>query len=219
MSAKAKTILIISGTLVIGIGIGALGIGSLRQTRQQRFEMMPPAQRFIGAMERIIQPSEGQREAISRTLAKHSEQLEAIHERHQDEIFAVYDSLRNDFASLLTDEQRRRLEENLVRGVDRRLEMRVAGLAEELELDDHQVEKIREVMSQRGERPPFGGRGFQGDPRELRRGMRHQFEKMSEEIEAVLTPEQREKYRELMMARRRSFGSPFRGPRHDRPPK
>ena len=218
MTTKSKTTLIILGTLIIGIAIGALVSGTWRQQREHRFERMMSHQRFLHVMERIIQPTDEQREAIDQILEKRSEQISAIQEKHESEVRALLDSLRSDLASVLTEEQRTRLEDRFTKGDRRLIGMRAARLAEALRLDENQRKQIEEIFSTFAEQIAPGRKNFKGNREERRQIIKNRFEKLQQEIEAVLTPEQREKYRNMRFDMRPPFGRPFRrpGPRPER---
>lgn len=218
MNTKSKTTLIILGTLMIGIAMGALVSGTWRQQREHRFERMMPHQRFLQVMERIIQPTDEQREAIDQILEKRSEQISAIQEEHESEVRAILDSLRSDLASVLTEEQRTRLEDRLAKGDRRLIDIRAARLAEALRLDENQRKQIEEIFSAFAEQITPGRKNFKGNREERRQIIKNRFEKLQQEIEAVLTPEQREKYRNMRSDMRPPFGRPFRrpGPRPER---
>jgi Spy/CpxP family protein refolding chaperone len=216
MKTRSKAVFIILGTLVVGIVIGALGSGTWRQKREHRHERMMPHQRFLHVMERIIQPTDEQREAIDQILEKRSEQISAIQEEHESEVRAILDSLRSDLASVLTQEQRERLEKRLARGAKKPIEMRVARLAEALQLDENQRRQVEEIFSKFAEQSGRGHKGRKGNREKRRQIMKDRFEKLQAEIEAVLTPEQREKYRKMRHDMGAPFMRPFRGPRPER---
>jgi Spy/CpxP family protein refolding chaperone len=216
MKTKTKTTLIILGTFVIGIIIGALASGTWRQKREHRFERMMPHQRFLRVMERIIQPTDEQREAIDQILKKRSEQISAIQEEHESEVQAILDSLRSDLASVLTEEQRARLEKRLAKGDKKLLEIQVARLAEALQLDENQRRQIKKIFSKFAEQKGRRHKGFKGNREKRRQIMKDRFEKLQAEIEAVLTPEQREKYRKMRHEMHPAFARPFRGPKPGR---
>ena len=74
--------------------------------------------RFLRSMREIIQPTEGQAGALDHILDRRSKQLSELNERHQNEVFAIMDSMRTELAAVLTDEQRVRLEACLGRRGD-----------------------------------------------------------------------------------------------------
>ncbi|MCG8604094.1 hypothetical protein MJD09_03725 [bacterium] len=219
MTTKTKTSLILLGTLVMGVVVGALASGLLRDQRQQDIQRMAPHHRFMSFMRDVIRPSGEQRQAIDSILDSRSRQLSALNEKHENEVFAVFDSMRTELAAILTDEQRARLETNLRRGFERGFERRVAELRDFLQLSPEQVTAIEKIMgSMKGPRPHR--QNFEKPPGRPRRGMRMRWGKMQEEIEAVLTLEQRTKYREMRRRRDSAFGPPLgkpsRGPRGPR---
>ncbi|TDI85776.1 MAG: hypothetical protein E2O79_01130 [Caldithrix sp.] len=219
MTTKTKSALILLGVLTMGVAIGALGSGTLHQQRKQRFERMPPHERFFLFMERVLDPSEEQRDDVERIIETRSEQLRELHETHQTGVIAIYDSLRADLQILLTDEQKKRFEEQIVKGSHKIAESRIGRLTEALDLNDDQQKRIEEIMAEFKNQPRSERKGARGNWQDRRKMVRNQFQKMHEEIEAVLTPEQKEKFGELRMQRRRPFDAPPGPPPFGRPGK
>lgn len=201
MNTKAKTSFILIGTLLTGMAIGAVGSGLLREERVRKFELMRPENRFLSFMKGVIRPTPEQSQQFDDILGKYSKRISNIHDKHQEEILAVYDSLRTDLNALLTDEQRARLEQSLEKGYNRRLAMAVGHLTEELALSEDQSKRIEEILLAH-DFAPKRGRAFKKNSTEFRHELRNRFEKMEQEIAKVLTPEQLEKYREIRMRRR-----------------
>ncbi len=219
MNTKTKTSFILIGTLLIGVAIGALGSALLREERARKFELMRPENRFLNFMKGVIRPAPEQSQQLDEVLGNYSKRISNIHEKHQEEILAVYDSLRTDLNALLTEEQRARLEESLARGRSLRVAVTVGHLTEELDLSESQSKKIEEILLANEILPGRGRISFK-KRREFHQEMRTQFEKTEKEIEAVLTPEQLEKYRELRTRRRfllRDEPPPFPGDRFNAP--
>lgn len=220
MSTKSQTILIVSATLVIGFVLGVLTSGAFRHQREDRFRRMGAHQRFENAMERIIKPTDEQRKAIEAITKKRFDRIAELREQCEDELFAVLDSIRGDFATVLTEEQLIRLAKHLEKGPQNVLGERMDRLADELDLTDEQKKQIREIMSASLPfRPLHGLRGPERAQRPPRPPLRRNIREMQEKIEAVLTPEQVTKYRQLKRFRRRPFGeAPFRPPFEKAPP-
>lgn len=219
MTTKTKTTSIILSTLIIGMAIGALISGTLRHEREQRFERMPPNERFFLFMERIIRPTEQQREEYDRIIAKRSEQISKLHQEHENEMFALYDSMRTELQSILTEEQRSRFEAHLAKGTHKLAEMRLAVLTEQLDLDKTQQEQIKEILKQLERPPPRHLKRFHRKPGKPNRTFRNRFIKIQKEIEAVLRPEQLDKYHKMRRELGPPFGRPpFRKPRFERAP-
>lgn len=217
MTTKTKSTFILLGVLAIGVAIGALANGTLQQQRKHRFERMPPHERFFSFMERVIEPSEEQRDDFQRIIKTRSEQLRELHETHQTGVIAIYDSLRADLQNILTDEQKKRFEGQIVKGSYKIAESRIEHLTEALDLNNEQQKRIEEIFAKSKNLPRPERKGSRGEWEERRRMMRNQFQKMNEEIEAVLTPEQKEKFGELRLQRRRPFDGPPGPPPFKRP--
>ncbi|MCH7753963.1 hypothetical protein IH970_02405 [candidate division KSB1 bacterium] len=217
MTTKTKSTFILLGVLAIGVTIGALASGTLQQQRKNRFERMPPHERFFLFMKSVVEPSEEQRDDVERIIENRSEQLRELHETHQTGVIAIYDSLRADLQTLLTDEQKKRFEEQIVKGSHKIAESRIERLTEALDLNDDQQKRIEEILAKFKKLPRPERIGSRGNWEDRRKMMRNQFQEMHEEIEAVLTPEQKEKFGELRMQRRRPFDGPPGPPPFKRP--
>ncbi len=221
MNTQAKTSLILIGTLLIGIAIGALGSGLLREERARKFEFMRPGNRFLQYMKGVIRPTPEQSQQFEGILGKYSKQISNIHQQHQEEILALYDSLHTELRALLTDDQRARLEQSLEKGHNRRITMAVGHLTEELGLSENQSKRIEEIM-RANDFAPDRGPIFRQKKNGFRQELRNRFEKMEQEIAEVLAPEQLKKYREMRMRRRLFMRDepppPFPGDRPEEPP-
>ena len=201
MTTKVKTSIILLSTLVIGVAVGALASGALRDRREHEIHRMPPHHRFLKSMHEIIQPTEGQADALDHILDRRSKQLSELSQRHQNEVLAIMDSMRTELASVLTEKQRVRLEAQLAKGMRRGLTKRMARLNEELQLNDEQAKRIREIMADFEEARPKRHNRRGGPPHAFRGEMRERFAKIHQDVETVLTPEQRERYRKMVMQR------------------
>ncbi len=217
MTTKTKSTFILLGVLAMGVAIGALASGTLQQQRKHRFERMPPHERFFSFMERMVDPSEEQRNDVERIIETRSEQLRELHETHQTGVIAIYDSLRVDLQTLLTDEQKKRFEEQIVKGSHKIAESRIERLTEALDLNDEQQKRIEEIFAEFKNPPRPARKGSRGNWEDRREMMQNHFQEMHEEIEAVLTPEQKEMFGELRMQRRRRFDGPPGPPPFKRP--
>ncbi len=217
MTTKTKSTFILLGVLAIGVTIGALASGTLQQQRKHRFERMPPHERFFSFMKSVVEPSEEQRDDVERIIENRSEQLRELHETHQTGVIAIYDSLRADLQTLLTDEQKKRFEEQIVKGSHKIAESRIERLTEALDLNDEQQKRIEEILAKFKNLPRQERKRSRGNWEDRRKMLRNQFQEMHEEIEAVLTPEQKEKFGELRRQRRRPFDGPPGPPPFKRP--
>lgn len=209
MSNKTQTFLIVASTLVLGILIGALASGSLRDKRKADLRRLGPEHRFHRVMERIVQPTDEQRALFEATITRHYRRMETIREKHQNEVVAAFDSMQAELMTILTPEQRERLTKELARGPRRLMSQRVEHLAEELQLSEEQKEKLDKVFEQNfGEELThrWGESPGHGPPPHLRGRMRE----IEDSIEKILTPEQLEKYRRMRLHHRPGF----RGPMH-----
>ena len=110
MKTETKTAVIIVVTLIIGMAIGSLLPGAFIRHRTGRFMAMREPEHLMGRIEDIIDPDESQREAVQEILHRHAERFHEIHSQFEAAMFALRDSLRKDLDSILTEEQKARLE-------------------------------------------------------------------------------------------------------------
>jgi len=111
MSIQWKSTFIIVATLVIGVLIGVFLAGPVLHHRMRPHVADRGPESFTPMLERIIQPSPDQQEAVRAVLDKHSARLEGLHEDFRAAMVATMDSLRKDLEPILTDEQKARLDE------------------------------------------------------------------------------------------------------------
>ncbi len=199
MTTKLKTTFILIGTLIIGIIIGALISGTLRQHKSDKIREMHAQDRFFRGMEQIIKPADEQREKIQKILEKGFQQLSEIKEKHHTEIAVLLDSLHQEMDKVLSKEQKERLERQIDKFSSRMIQSRIDRLAALLQLDDSQIRKIESIYNKykkefrnRFKKPFEGHFRYQKDIKEF-------LEKSHQEVEAILTPEQRDKYNDIRL--------------------
>jgi len=205
MTTKLKTTFILIGTLVIGIIIGALISGTLRQHKSDRIREMHAQDRFLRGMEQIIKPDDEQKDEIKKILEKRFQQLSEVKEKHLTEIAVILDSLHQEMDKVLTKEQKERLERQIDKFSSRMIQSRVDRLAALLQLNDNQIRKIESIyenfekeMRNRFKKPFKEHFQDKEDIKKL-------LERLYQDIEEVLIPEQREKYKEMHSKMRPPF--------------
>lgn len=111
MNIKVKTALILTGTLVIGIVLGAMLNRALMHMKIKGFLAMRTHKGFVERMEAIIQPSAPQKKEVTAILDKYALQFDAMHEEFKGRIASLLDSFKNDLNPVLTPEQMKVMEE------------------------------------------------------------------------------------------------------------
>jgi septal ring factor EnvC (AmiA/AmiB activator) len=110
MKTKYKTIGLLFGTLVVGILVGMLLHATfLRSQFRKHIHKIRTEDGFIQRFEDLIQPTEEQRVQLETVLKKHFEEMD----KQRDVFRALMDSLKADIDSVLTEEQRQRLQKNM----------------------------------------------------------------------------------------------------------
>ncbi|HEX7051853.1 MAG TPA: hypothetical protein VF188_16725 [Longimicrobiales bacterium] len=111
MRIDVRSALILLVTLLLGMALGALGLGALAQRRADRLEGLRRGRGFIAHMERVIRPrDDAQREAIRPYLEAMARKNRDIASDARRRVHAQLDTLRMQLAPLLDAEQRERLD-------------------------------------------------------------------------------------------------------------
>ena len=110
MNMKAKTTLIIISTLIIGIIIGALLSRAYLHHRIRRAFTMVNPNRFMIFFEQTISPTPEQREQIRKIIQNHTKNLSELQKNLREGMELSFESLRKELDSVLTPEQKERLE-------------------------------------------------------------------------------------------------------------
>ncbi len=110
MNIKIKTTLIISATLIMGIIFGALISRAYLHHRIRRAFVMVNPNRFAPFFEQAISPTSEQSEQINKIFQKHAQQVFELRKNFDAGMASSFDSLRKELDSVLTPEQKKRLE-------------------------------------------------------------------------------------------------------------
>jgi hypothetical protein len=114
MKIGTKSALLLLATLVLGMVLGSLLTGALNQRRLERLAEMRSARGMAFFLEDVVDPENSeQREAIRAVLDDASPRIAAAMQESRERMRALTDSVRSELDPLLTDEQRRRLDERM----------------------------------------------------------------------------------------------------------
>lgn len=110
MRTQSKTVLVLVGTLVLGMVIGWFGHGvySRDQFRRKAMHMRTP-EGFMRRFIKELDPTPEQQKKIEDILKKHYEEMGAYWESFKPKM----DAMRDELNSVLTDEQKKKLEERI----------------------------------------------------------------------------------------------------------
>jgi hypothetical protein len=110
MKLEVKPALIIIGTLLIGMVLGALVLSLVVRYRMDRLHKMMGRAGFQQMVLQAVSPlSESQRQAVEQEIAASSLRVDSTINAGKGQIDAMIDSMMTRLDSLLTDEQRSRL--------------------------------------------------------------------------------------------------------------
>ncbi|MEZ4700225.1 MAG: hypothetical protein R2834_07850 [Rhodothermales bacterium] len=116
MTTRTTSILIILGTLVVGMAIGALATSAIMNNRLDELEALRMEGGVQAFLERGIQPTDdAQRERIRQAI-EHVEFRQMVLRRDMFQQHRVlFDSLRAELDTILTDEQKSQLRDMMAR--------------------------------------------------------------------------------------------------------
>ena len=109
MKTRTKSVLIILGTLIIGIVLGGILTGAIVRHRLNRIAESQTRPGFVKIMEHIIKPTDKQKKQIEPILKKSAHRLYQLHLGCKQEMIQFGDSMRSELKPYLTDEQFNRL--------------------------------------------------------------------------------------------------------------
>lgn len=114
MSPRTKSVLLLLATLIIGLLLGAIANGYFVRERLDRLGNLMTPGGFGGRVEEVLQPtSEEQRRAIREVLDAAAPRAVEIMRRSREDMRALNDSVKEQLADVLSEEQMARLEEHL----------------------------------------------------------------------------------------------------------
>ena len=108
---KAKPIIIVIATLVIGFFLGILISGQIRYHRLQPVRFFFSEQRFRDGFYNLIQPDEKQKETIDDLLSRYAKANSTIQYDFRRRLDSIMKEFWNDLNPLLSKDQIRRLNE------------------------------------------------------------------------------------------------------------
>ena len=110
MNMKVKTTIVIIITLIFGIVLGAmLNRTFMHQRIRRAFDAVNP-NRFTMILERAIGPNPEQRKLVKEILQKHEKDISDLRKDLRDGMQSSIQSLQKELDSVLTPEQKERLE-------------------------------------------------------------------------------------------------------------
>lgn len=107
---KAKPLLIISVTLIIGFAIGFLTSSMISHQRMKRIRSFNSAESFKRRTIHLIEPTEEQKKEILPLIDEYGKKMNQIRKDFGKEFFSLMKDFHNDIKPFLTDEQIERLE-------------------------------------------------------------------------------------------------------------
>jgi hypothetical protein len=115
MTIHTKTALILLVTIVLGVMIGLLISANVVRHRPFPKPPFPLSESFVDRFEHLIDPGESQSDTVRAMLKTYSERFSRMNESHRDQMISLFDSMHADLSTVLTDEQKDRLQKDFER--------------------------------------------------------------------------------------------------------
>ena len=117
MDVKIKSSLVLTITLILGIIIGAVGSGMMRNYFfEKKMENFRSPRGFIRHLERVIQPDSTQRVQLREKLLSQQQHFNHLSMQFRTEMDSLNEEFQNELKDILTEEQQERLSRFLERG-------------------------------------------------------------------------------------------------------
>lgn len=110
MDIKIKSTLIILVTFIIGMIAGGMITQAFFKYQLEKALSMRLPKGFAAHFERIIEPTDVQRNALREILHKYGEKYSEIGQRIRKDFLPIQEAMRKELNSILTPEQRKRLD-------------------------------------------------------------------------------------------------------------
>lgn len=110
MKIDPKSIMIVGGTLALGVVLGLVLQGTLQRRRNDRMGQLRHEQGFVRHMESIIQPRAEQRATIMPLLETTGARNQQIIDRAQIALRSTLETMRVQLEPMLDADQRKRME-------------------------------------------------------------------------------------------------------------
>lgn len=193
MKSRARSFVRLIATLLIGVVLGALVGGVLRERRWRKISLLTQEQRFRAALQNDLQPRPEQWAVIDTLLTQQFKPITRLQGELQNRVFALYDSLREKLQPVLDERQRAALNHVIAAAYYQRLLTRIAYLDEVLQLTEEQEQSLEQALRELRQPP-------EAKPQNLaarRSASRKRLEDFYRKLENMLTPEQKQKYHAL----------------------
>ena len=117
MDVKIKSSVVLGITLILGIIIGVVGSGMMRNYFfEKKMENFRSPRGFIRHLERVIQPDSTQRVQLREKLLSQQQHFNRLSMQFRTEMDSLNEEFQNELKDILTEEQQERLSRFLERG-------------------------------------------------------------------------------------------------------
>ncbi|WP_062269447.1 hypothetical protein [Endozoicomonas arenosclerae] len=109
-SSKAKSLLILLATLMIGCLLGALVVGMVVRDKVQAARQFTYKDGFVVQIESVLEPSVRQKKKLDPILNRYGEKVQAIFTRSRESLQFEMDAMMEELSTVVSEQQLDRLE-------------------------------------------------------------------------------------------------------------
>jgi hypothetical protein len=110
---KKKSIIMLIATLIIGIVIGAAGMGIFHHLKGKSASEIPTKEKFIQKTVHMLNPDDSQLKQIQPIIDKYSEKAYLYTKDHMALMYSNFNSMYNELMPFLNDKQKEKIEKKL----------------------------------------------------------------------------------------------------------
>jgi len=110
---KKKSLIMLLGTLIVGIIIGSAGMGIYSHMNSKSIFEVPSKEKFIQRTTRMLDPDAAQLKQIQPIIDRYSEKAYILTKEQSNQMFGNFNSMYNELVPYLNDKQKERIEKKL----------------------------------------------------------------------------------------------------------
>ena len=110
---KKKSLIMLLGTLIVGIIIGSAGMGIYTHMNSKSIFEVPSKEKFIQRTTRLLDPDAAQLKQIQPIIDRYSEKAYMLTKEQSNQMFGNFNSMYNELVPYLNDKQKEKIEKKL----------------------------------------------------------------------------------------------------------
>jgi hypothetical protein len=110
---KKKSLIMLLGTLIVGIIIGSAGMGIYSHMNSKSIFEVPSKEKFIQRTTRMLDPDAAQLKQIQPIIDRYSEKAYLLTKEHSNQMFTNFNSMYVELMPYLNDKQKEKIDKKI----------------------------------------------------------------------------------------------------------